>query len=79
MLRIKKVYRSMLSYVILGYFILLLIYQRVRPGSGELETVLSYENYTWARLSDELFVLSAYHENRDVQNSPFVRIITIAK
>ena len=79
MLRVKRVHRLLVSYTLLVYLLLVLIYQTVGPGSGELETVLSYENYTWARLSDELFVLSAHHEDRAVQNSPCVRIITIAK
>ena len=79
MLRVKRVHRLLVSYTLLVYLLLVLIYQTVGPGSGELETVLSYENYTWARLSDELFVLSAHHEDRAVQSSPFVRIITIAK
>ena len=79
MLRVKRVHRLLVGYTLLVYLLLVLIYQTVGPGSGELETVLSYENYTWARLSDELFVLSAQHEDRAVKNSPFVRIITIAK
>ena len=79
MLRVKRVHRLLVSYVVLVYLLLVLIYQTVGPGAGDLETVLSYENYTWARLSDELWVLSAHHEARAVKNSPFVRIITIAK
>ena len=79
MLRVKRVHRLLVSYSLLVYLLLVLIYQTVGPGAGELETVLSYENYTWARLTDELFVLSAYHEDRAVHHSPFVRIITIAK
>ena len=79
MLRVKRVHRLLVSYTLLVYLLLVLIYQTVGPGAGELETVLSYENYTWARLTDELFVLSAHHEDRAVHNSPFVRIITIAK
>ena len=79
MLRVKRVHGLLLSYVVLVYVLLVLIYQTVGPGAGDLETVLSYENYTWAKLSDDLWVLSAHHEDRAVQNSPFVRIITIAK
>ena len=72
-------HRLLVSYSLLGYLLLVLIYQTVGPGAGDLETVLSYENYTWARLTDDLFVLSAHHEDRAVHLSPFVRIITIAK
>ena len=79
MLRVKWVHRLLVSYTLLVYILLVLIYQTVGPGAGELETVLSYDNYTWTRLTDELFVLSAHHEDRAVHNSPFVRIITIAK
>ena len=77
MLRIKRVHKSLVIYVVLVYSLALLLYRRVAPGP--LETLLTYENYTWTKLSDEVFVLSAYHETRDVPNSPFVRIITIAK
>ena len=79
MLRVKRVHRLLVSYTLLVYLLLVFIYQTVGPGAGELETVLSYENYTWAQLTDELFVLSAHHEDRAVHHSPFVRIITIAK
>ena len=44
-----------------------------------METILTFENYTWEKLSDEVFVLSAYLETRNLQNSPFVRVITISK
>ena len=79
MLRIKRLHRQLVTHAVLVYLLLVLIYQTVGPGAGDLETVLSYENYTWTRLSDELFLLSAHHEDRAVNSSPFVRIITIAK
>ena len=77
MLRLKRIYTSLLSYVIIMYTLVLLIYKTVVPG--ELETILTFENYTWEKLSDEVFVLSAFLETRNVPNSPFVRIITISK
>ena len=78
MLRVKRVHRLLVTWVVVVVYLLgVLLYQTVGPG--ELETVLSYEPQTWTRLSDELWVLTAHHEDRAVHNSPFVRIITIAK
>ena len=77
MLRVKKIYKSLVFYVVFVYIIAILLYNIVTPT--ELETVLTFENYTWSKLSDEVFVLSAFHETRNVPNSPFVRIITISK
>ena len=77
MLRVKKIYKSLVFYVVFVYIIVLVVYNIVTPT--QLETVLTYENYTWSKLSDEVFVLSAFLETRNVPNSPCVRVITISK
>ena len=77
MLRVKKIYKSLVFYVVFVYIIVLVVYNIVTPA--QLETVLAYENYTWSKLSDEAFVLSAFLETRNVPNSPCVRVITISK
>ena len=77
MLRVKKIYKSLVFYIVFVYIIAILLYNIVTPS--ELETVLTFENYTWSKLSDDVFVLTAFHETRNVPNSPFVRIITISK
>ena len=77
MIRIKRLYKSLLINIAVIYTIVILIYKNVVPS--ELETILTFENYTWEKLSDEVFVLSAYLETRNLQNSPFVRVITISK
>ena len=77
MLRVKRIYKSLVVYIVFVYIIAILLYNIVIPS--ELETVLTFENYTWSKLSDEVFVLSAFHETRNVPNSPFVRIITLSK
>ena len=77
MMRLKKIYKNFLFLVVLIYSVAVLIYNIVIPG--ELETILTFENYNWEKLSDEVFVLSAFLETRTVPGSPFVRIITISK
>ena len=77
MIRIKRLYKSLLINIAVIYTIVILIYKTVVPS--EMETILTFENYTWEKLSDEVFVLSAYLETRNLQNSPFVRVITISK
>jgi len=77
MIRLKKIYKSLLLNVIVIYSLLFLLYISVVPQ--ELETILTFENSTWQQLSDEVFILSAYLESRHVKNFPFVRVITISK
>ena len=77
MLRLKKVHKLLALYSIAAVVLLTLILNN--SHNQVLETVLEYENYTWSRLSDEIFILSAYYENRPVENSPFVRVLTISK
>lgn len=78
MLRVKKVHRSLIVYTVAS-LILLSVISNVIFSNKVLQTILEYENYTWSRLSDEIYVLSAYYEARPVENAPFVRIVTISK
>ena len=79
MLRFKKVHKSLIFYTITTLTILSVISKTGFFENQVLETILEYENYTWSRLSDEIFTLSAYYENRPVENYPFVRVVTISK
>ena len=79
MLRLKKVHKALIIYVVVGLTILSVISRQGIFQNEVLETILEYENYTWSKLSDEIFTLSAYYENRPLENSPFVRILTISK
>ena len=78
MLRVKKVHRSLIVYTVAS-LVLLSVISNVIFSNKVLQTILEYENYTWSRLSDEIYVLSAYYEARPVENAPFVRIVTISK
>ena len=64
MLRFKKVHKSLIFYTIATLTILSVISKTGFFENQVLETILEYENYTWSRLSDEIFTLSAYYENR---------------
>ena len=44
-----------------------------------LEEVMEYEDYSWIKLSDDIYILSAYYDNRPVTGGPFIRVLTIAK
>ena len=79
MLRFKKVHKSLIIYTIATLTILSVISRNGLFQNEVLETILEYENYTWSRLSEEIFTLSAYYENRPVENAPFVRVLTISK
>ena len=79
MLRFKKVHKSLIFYTIATLTILSVISKTGFFENQVLETILEYENYTWSKLSDEIFTFSAYYENRPLENSPFVRILTISK
>eukprot|EP00090_Calanus_glacialis_P003294 TRINITY_DN12434_c0_g1_i1.p1 TRINITY_DN12434_c0_g1~~TRINITY_DN12434_c0_g1_i1.p1 ORF type:complete len:450 (-),score=115.74 TRINITY_DN12434_c0_g1_i1:194-1543(-) len=83
MIRIKRVHRSLVIYVITFYTIALLVYQHLLGETTErvLEQVVEYENYNWVKLSKDVFVLSAYYENRPLEpvRGPFVRVLTIAR
>ena len=79
MLRLKKVHKALIIYVVIGLTILSVISRQGFLQNEVLETILEYENYTLTKLSDEIFTLSAYYENRPLENSPFVRILTISK
>ena len=79
MLRLKKVHKALIIYTIDGLTVLSVISRQGIFQNEVLETILEYENYTWSKLSDEIFTLSAYYENRPIENSPFVRILTISK
>ena len=79
MLRFKKVHKSLIFSTIATLTILSVISKTGFFENQVLETILEYENYTWSRLSDEIFTLSAYYENRPVENYPFVRVVTISK
>ena len=77
MFRLKKVHKALIIYTVVGMTLLSVISRF--QNEAALETILEYENYTWSKLSDEIFTLSAYYENRPLENSPFVRILTISK
>ena len=79
MLRLKKVHKALIIYTLVGLTVLSVISRQGLFQNEVLETILEYENYTWSKLSDEIFTLSAYYENRPLENSPFVRILTISK
>ena len=79
MFRLKKVHKALIVYIVVGLTILSVISRQGIFQNEVLETILEYENYTWSKLSDEIFTLSAYYENRPLENSPFVRILTISK
>ena len=83
MIRIKKVHKSLVFYVITIYVLALLSYQQLLARTGErvLEQVVEFENYSWVKLSEELYVLSAYHETRPIgeERTNFVRVLTIAR
>ena len=79
MFRLKKVHKALIIYTVVGLTILSVISRQGIFQNEVLETILEYENYTWSKLSDEIFTFSAYYENRPLENSPFVRILTISK
>ena len=79
MLRLKKVHKALIIYTVVGLTVVSVISRQGLFQNEALETILEYENYTWSKLSDEIFTLSAYYENRPLENSPFVRILTISK
>ena len=79
MFRLKKVHKALIIYIVVGLTILSVISRKGIFQNEVLETILEYENYTWSKLSDEIFTLSAYYENRPLENSPYVRILTISK
>ena len=68
MLRLKRQYRQLGTRLVVGGCLAILLYcctLHLPAQSRVRQAVLTTENYTWTRLSDDVYLLSAYFDVRE--------------
>ena len=68
MLRLKRQYRQLGTRLVVGGCLATLLYcctLHLPAQSRVRQAVLTTENYTWTRLSDDVYLLSAYFDVRE--------------